>query len=173
MKPCVIWLTGLPSSGKTTLAGELGKAIRPSILLDGDRVREGLCKGLGFSDEGRAENIRRAAEVAVLACESGITPICSFVSPTIAARAAARGIVETWGFRFVEVFLDVPVFVCEARDPKGLWLKARSGLLPGLTGVGSPYERPKNPEILVPWVPLGEAEKLVLHSLELEPEYSI
>lgn len=147
----VLWFTGLSAAGKSTLANSLNplliaRGLRTAIL-DGDTLRSGLCRDLGFSEQDRDENVRRVAEVAALMAEAGLTVLVALISPTCAARHHARSIIGN--DRFVEVFVDVPLAVAEARDPKGLYRKARSGQLSGFTGVASPYEAPVCPELHV------------------------
>jgi len=148
-KPVTIWFTGLSGSGKSTLAYALEKRLtnegHACFVLDGDNIRQGLNKDLGFSPRDRAENIRRVAEVARLFNEAGMIVITSFISPYVKDRENARQIIGEE--RFIEVFLDVPLAVCEARDPKGLYAKARRGEILEFTGVSSPYEAPQNPEL--------------------------
>jgi bifunctional enzyme CysN/CysC len=148
-KGAVIWLTGLSGSGKSTIANEvvsrLAKAGRHAYVLDGDDLRTGLCADLGFSPEDRAENIRRAGEVAALFADAGIIVVTAFISPYAADRDRVRRRVPEG--RFLEVHLDVPVEACEARDPKGLYGKARAGLLRGFTGIDAPYEAPEAPDL--------------------------
>jgi adenylylsulfate kinase len=143
----VIWLTGLSGSGKSTIAAaverELFEASHFVVLLDGDNVRTGLCGDLGFSIEDRQENIRRIAETAKLFAAAGAQVLCSFVSPTRAIRAMARDIISQEDF--LEVFVNTPLAVCEARDVKGLYAKARAGEIKNFTGIDSPYEAPENP----------------------------
>ncbi len=150
-KGCTIWLTGLPSSGKSTTAFTLEhKLVRLgylSYVLDGDNVRHGLNKNLGFSAEDRAENIRRISEVTKLFADAGVISITSFISPYRADRNAARKLHETSNLTFIEVFIDTPVAICEERDPKGLYQKARKGEIKGFTGVDDPYESPLKPEL--------------------------
>lgn len=147
----IIWFTGLPSSGKTTLALHLKDALvrkgAKVYLLDGDVLRTGLNADLGFSQQDRAENIRRAAEVAKLFSKEGYTVLCTFISPFSEDRARARQIAgsET----FLEVFVACPPAVCEDRDVKGLYKKARAGLLKDFTGIDSPYEEPIQPDFVV------------------------
>lgn len=147
--PCCIWLTGLSSSGKSTIANalelELHRAGRHAFLLDGDNVRQGLNKDLGMSAEDRAENIRRAGEVAKLMVDAGLIVVTAFISPFRADRAQVR---EMFGAgEFIEVFLDTPLAECEKRDPKGLYKKAREGKVKDFTGIDSPYEAPQQAEI--------------------------
>lgn len=145
----VVWLTGLSGSGKSTLANALEKQLhalgRRTYILDGDNIRQGLNKDLGFTDADRVENIRRVAELARLMMDAGLIVITAFISPFRAEREMARGLIGAP--RFIEVFLDVPLSVCEQRDPKGLYKKARSGQLPNMTGINSGYEAPRRPEV--------------------------
>lgn len=150
--PKVIWFTGLSGSGKTTLAtlleGKLREHNFKTVMLDGDVIRKGLNKDLGFSDADRRENIRRIAEVSKLFIDSGTIVLSAFISPYEADRLNVREIIGSENM--IEVFVDCTVEVCEQRDTKGLYKKARSGELPNFTGIGSPYERPKNPAIVIP-----------------------
>lgn len=151
-KPCVVWLTGLPASGKSTIANELEyvlnkRFVAHTYLLDGDNIRSGLNRDLGFSKEDRAENIRRVAEVAKLFVDAGLIVTAAFISPYREDRAFARSLVAKE--EFVEVYVKCPLEVCEARDPKGLYKKARQGLIKNFTGIDDPYEEPENPEIVV------------------------
>jgi bifunctional enzyme CysN/CysC len=147
----VIWLTGLSGAGKSTLANLLEKKLHAqgvrTYLLDGDNVRHGLCKDLGFTAADRVENIRRVAEVARLMVDAGVVVITAFISPFRAERRMARDLLEA--SEFVEVFVDTPLAVAEERDPKGLYKKARRGELKNFTGIDSPYEPPEAPEIRV------------------------
>lgn len=148
-KPCVLWFTGLSGAGKSTVADLLEQMLhrfgRHTVLLDGDNMRHGLNRDLGFTDEDRVENIRRVAEVAKLMVEAGLIVLVSFISPFRSERQMARDLVGV--DEFVEIYVDTPLEVCEARDPKGLYKLARSGKLPNLTGIGSPYEPPERAEI--------------------------
>ncbi len=150
-KGCVIWLTGLSGSGKSTLASLLGDRLmrsgRHAYVLDGDNVRHGLNSDLGFSAEDRTENIRRIGEVAALFAHAGVITIAAFISPYITGRQAARKAVGEG--RFIEVFLDAPLAICEQRDPKGLYKKARAGEIAEFTGIDAPYERPAKPELVL------------------------
>lgn len=145
----VIWLTGLSGSGKTTIATELERQLfaagRHTYLLDGDILRHGLCSDLNFSAESRRENIRRAGEVAALFADAGVIAIAAFISPFRADRERARQAVPAG--RFIEVFVNAPLDVCEKRDVKGLYAKARAGQLKEFTGVSAPYEAPDRPEV--------------------------
>ena len=148
-RPCALWLTGLPAAGKTTLAGEIAGRLRslghPACILDGDDLRRGLNANLGFSEADREENVRRTAEVARLLLDSGIFVVAALISPFRAGRKQAR--VLAGAHRFVEVFVDAPLAVCQQRDPKKLYAKARAGEITGLTGIDAPYEAPRNPEL--------------------------
>ncbi|MGD0400877.1 MAG: adenylyl-sulfate kinase [Syntrophobacteraceae bacterium] len=150
---CTIWLTGLPSSGKSTTAfsleHELIKRRYLAYVLDGDNVRHGLNKNLGFSIEDRTENIRRIAEVAKLFADAGVIVMTSFISPYRRDRDLARNLHIETGLPFVEIYVDTPIEVCEARDPKGLYQKARRGELKGFTGIDDPYEPPLAPELIL------------------------
>ena len=152
-KGCTIWLTGLPSSGKSTLAFTLEHALvqrnRLAYVLDGDNIRHGLNKNLGFSAKDREENIRRIGEVAKLFADAGFITMTSFISPYRKDRDIARKIHDETGLFFMEVFVDAPVEVCEQRDPKGLYKKARAGELKNFTGVDDPYEAPYSPELII------------------------
>jgi len=147
----VIWLTGLSGAGKSTIARGLEKELfrlsMHTYVLDGDNLRHGLNANLGFAPEDRAENIRRVSEVAKLMADAGTVVITSFISPYRADRARARAIALQAGAEFVEIFVHAPLAVCEERDPKGLYKKARSGELRGFTGVDAPYEEPEQPEV--------------------------
>lgn len=148
-KPCVIWFTGLSGSGKSTIANALEVKLytlnHHSYLLDGDNVRMGLNKGLTFSDEDRVENIRRIGEVAKLFVDSGTIVLTAFISPFIKDRLLVKDLLAEG--EFVEVYVDTPLEVCESRDPKGLYKKARKGEIKDFTGISSPYEAPLIPNI--------------------------
>jgi bifunctional enzyme CysN/CysC len=148
-KPCVIWFTGLSGAGKSTIANLVEKRLhalgRHTYLLDGDNVRHGLSKDLGFTDADRVENIRRVAEVARLMVDAGLVVLVSFISPFRSERRMARALVGKG--EFIEVFVDTPLEVAESRDQKGLYRKARRGDLRNFTGVDSPYEVPEYPEL--------------------------
>ena len=147
----VIWMTGLSGAGKSTLAESLNEDILKrgyfTKMFDGDIIRTGLNKDLGFSMEDREENIRRIAEVSKLFIDSGLIVICSFISPTNEARQIAKDIIGE--DRFIELFVNCPLSVCEQRDPKGLYKKARQGLIKNFTGIDSIYEPPANPDLEV------------------------
>jgi bifunctional enzyme CysN/CysC len=150
-KACVLWFTGLSGAGKSTIANLLEKRLlalgRHTYLLDGDNVRHGLNKDLGFTEADRVENIRRVAEVARLMADAGLVVLVSFISPFRAERRMARGLLDEG--EFIEVFVDTPLAVAETRDPKGLYKKARRGELKNFTGVDSPYEPPEAPELRI------------------------
>jgi bifunctional enzyme CysN/CysC len=150
-QPRCIWLTGLPGAGKTTLANALEQRLRevgrPTCVLDGDSLRTGLCRDLGFSEADRIENIRRVAEVAKLMVDAGLTVMVALVSPFHAQRQIARQLLSDG--EFIEVFVDTPLEECERRDPKGMYAKARRGELKDFTGVGSRYERPEHPDVRI------------------------
>ncbi len=148
-KPCVLWFTGLSGSGKSTIANTLEKRLhslgRHTYMLDGDNVRHGLSKDLGFTDADRVENIRRVAETAKLFVDAGLIVMVSFISPFRSERRMARDLLG--GGEFIEIYVDTPLDVCEARDPKGLYRKARAGLIRNFTGIESVYEAPENAEL--------------------------
>lgn len=150
-KPCILWLTGLSGSGKSTIANALETKLyemgKHTYVLDGDNVRHGLNKDLGFSDSDRVENIRRIGEVSKLFVDAGLIVISAFISPFHSDRQIVRNLVESG--EFIEVFIDTPLEICEQRDPKGLYQKARKGEIPTFTGISSPYEIPNEPEIHV------------------------
>lgn len=147
--PCILWFTGLSGSGKSTVANAvenlLFKMNKHTYLLDGDNVRHGLNKGLGFSEEDRVENIRRVGEVAKLFCDSGLIVLTAFISPFEVDRNMVRKLTRPG--EFIEVFIDTPLSTCEQRDPKGLYKKARAGEIKDFTGIDSPYEVPSKPEV--------------------------
>jgi len=149
--PCVIWLTGLSGSGKSTIANALEAKLfalgKHTYLLDGDNIRHGLTRDLGFSDSDRIENIRRIGEVAKLFVDAGMIVITAFISPFQSERDRVRALVNEG--EFIEIFIDTPLEVCEQRDPKGLYQKARTGEIPHFTGISSPYEMPLFAEISI------------------------
>jgi adenylylsulfate kinase len=163
-----IWFTGLPSSGKSTIAFTLEHALvergHLAYVLDGDNIRHGLNKNLGFSPEDREENIRRIGEVAKLFADAGVLTCTSFISPYRADRDRARKLHQEAGLPFIEVFVRTPTELCEQRDPKGLYRKAKSGELKEFTGVSAPYEEPLNPELVLDTAELtpDQATQIVL-----------
>lgn len=150
-KPLLIWFTGLSASGKSTIAGLLEKSLQEqgvkTYLLDGDHVRGGLCKDLGFSEADRKENIRRVAEVCKLMCDAGLVVLTAFISPFRSDREAVRSSMQSG--EYFEVFVNTPLEICEARDPKGLYKRARAGAINNFTGISQPYEIPLSPELEV------------------------
>ncbi len=155
----VLWFTGLSGSGKSTVAGALEQALHQlgvsTYLLDGDNVRHGLCRDLGFNDADRRENIRRVGEVARLMVDAGLVVLTAFISPHRAERRMVRELLPEG--RFIEIYVDTPLRVCEARDPKGLYKKARAGELPNFTGIDSLYEAPERPDVHL------DGQQLVTH----------
>jgi adenylylsulfate kinase len=149
-----LWFTGLSGSGKSTIASAAERALLErgvlAYRLDGDNVRHGLNANLGFSPEDRQENIRRIGEVAKLFADAGVIALTSFISPYRADRDRVRALHAASGLAFFEVFVDTPIEVCESRDPKGLYKKARAGQIKGFTGIDDPYEPPTSPEITLP-----------------------
>lgn len=149
----VVWFTGLSGSGKSTVAVEVEQRLvstgRAAYLLDGDNLRHGLNDDLGFSAADRDENVRRVGEVATLFADAGLVALVPLVSPYRAARDAVRERVISTGLTFLEVFVDTPLEVCESRDPKGLYARARAGELTGMTGIDDPYEPPSDPELVL------------------------
>ena len=150
-KPKLIWFTGLSGSGKSTLAVQLEAALHSkgykTYLLDGDNIRSGLNKDLSFTDEARVENIRRISEVCKLFLDAGVVLLSAFISPFQADRDQVRSIVGE--DNYIEVFVDAPLEVCEQRDVKGLYKKARAGEVKNFTGISSPYEKPSNPDVVI------------------------
>lgn len=150
-KGATVWLTGLSGSGKSTVAvaleGLLVAAGQPAYRLDGDNLRHGLNADLGFSADDRDENVRRAGEVALLLADAGVVALVPLISPYRAGRDRARAAHDAAGVPFVEVFVDTPIELCEQRDPKGLYAKARAGEITGFTGIDDPYEAPAAPEL--------------------------
>jgi adenylyl-sulfate kinase len=173
--PRVIWFTGLSGSGKSTLAVQLEAQLHglgfKTYLLDGDNIRMGLNKDLTFSDEGRVENIRRIGEVSKLMVDAGLVVLSAFISPFEADREQVKNIVGSENY--IEVFVDTPLEVCEQRDVKGLYKKARAGEVKNFTGIDSPYEQPRNPDIAIKTNELtleqsvGELMKIVVPKIKL------
>jgi bifunctional enzyme CysN/CysC len=170
-KPVVLWFTGLSGSGKSTIANLVEKSLaaegKHTYLLDGDNVRHGLNKDLGFTDADRVENIRRVGEAARLFVDAGLIVLVSFISPFRSERRMARDLVG--GDEFIELFVDTPIEVCMQRDPKGLYEKARAGAIKNFTGIDSPYEAPENPELVIETVtaePDAHAQAIVAHLRE-------
>ncbi len=151
-KPAVLWFTGLSGAGKSTVAGALENRLAElgyhTYLLDGDNVRHGLCSDLGFSEQDRRENIRRIGELAKLMADAGLIVLSAFISPHRAERQLVRDLVPEG--EFIEVFVNASLDVCESRDPKGLYKKARAGEISNFTGIDSEYQAPANPEIDLP-----------------------
>jgi bifunctional enzyme CysN/CysC len=167
-----VWLTGLSGSGKSTIASATVVALTArgvlAYTLDGDNLRHGLNGDLGFTTADRVENVRRVAEVACLCADAGLVALVPVISPYRSGRAHARAIHDTNGLVFLEVFVDAPLAVCEARDPKGLYQRARAGELRGLTGVDDPYELPERPELVLATAELSPpaAAAMILEALE-------
>lgn len=170
VKGATLWFTGLSGSGKSTIASALEQVLVSngvnSYRLDGDNVRHGLNKNLGFSAEDRAENIRRIGEVAKLFADSGCVALTSFISPYRADRDLCRTLHDEGKLPFIEVYVDTPLDVCESRDPKGLYKKARAGEIKGFTGIDDPYEAPENPELVLKTAD-NSVEQCVQQCLEL------
>jgi bifunctional enzyme CysN/CysC len=167
-KPMVLWFTGLSGSGKSTIAKLVEQALhaegRHTYSLDGDNLRHGLNRDLGFTDQDRVENIRRVGEVAKLFVDAGLIVLCSFISPFRAERRMVRELMQQG--EFVEVFVDTPIEECIKRDPKGLYAKAMRGAIQNFTGVSSPYEAPEAPEIRLDTMgrtPAEAAEVVLAH----------
>jgi adenylylsulfate kinase len=169
-RSAILWFTGLSGSGKSTLANAVNAALFErglgTYVLDGDNVRHGLCKDLGFSDADREENIRRIGEIAKLFLDAGVIVLTAFVSPFRADRDKARDLVEAGDF--FEIFCAADLDVCESRDPKGLYAKARSGTIKEFTGISSPYEAPDTPELKIDTgaQDLAESVNVVIKALQ-------
>ncbi len=169
-RPCLLWFTGLSGSGKSTIAGAvesmLAERLQHTYLMDGDNVRHRLCGDLGFSEEDRIENIRRVGEVAHLMVDSGLIVLTAFISPFKSNREMVRKMLSDG--EFIEVHIDTPIDVCETRDPKGLYKKARAGQIKDFTGIDSPYEAPDAAEIRIKNynISIQEAAKQVIDYLD-------
>ncbi len=165
-KGATLWFTGLSGSGKSTVAVALEGVLHDmgylSYRLDGDNVRLGINKNLGFSAEDRTENIRRIGEISKLFVDAGVIALSSFISPYRADRDTVRELHDQAGMDFIEVFVDVPLEVAEDRDPKGLYKKARAGEIKGFTGIDDPYESPLNPEIVLNSATMSLEEEVIL-----------
>jgi adenylylsulfate kinase len=159
---CTLWFTGLPAAGKSTTAylleNELMRRGHLAYVLDGDNIRKGLNNNLGFSLEDRRENIRRTGEVARLFADAGVIVMTSFISPYKKDRDSARQLHLNAKLGFIEIFIDTPLAICEERDPKGLYKKARLGQLKNFTGIDAPYELPVNPELVMKTLEKGPKE---------------
>ena len=153
VRGATVWLTGLSGSGKSTIAAALERLLvnsgQPAYRLDGDNLRQGINGDLGFSAEDRTENIRRVGQIARLFADAGVVALVPVISPYRADRDAARAVHEAAGLPFIEIFVDTPLEVCERRDPKGLYVKARAGEIKGFTGIDDPYEAPESPELVI------------------------
>ncbi len=159
-RPCILWFTGLSGSGKSTISGAVEQKLFElgyhTYLLDGDNVRHGLNKDLAFSDGDRVENIRRVGELSKLMIDAGLLVMTAFISPFTADREMVRNLVQQ--HEFIEIYMDTPLKVCEQRDPKGLYKKARNGEIKNFTGISSDYESPELPEIVISTVELSIEE---------------
>lgn len=167
MKTATVWFTGLPCSGKTTLAqaltAELRKQGEAVVVIDGDDVRRSLSKDLGFDLAARAENVRRCGAVAELITRSGVFAVAALISPIAAAREEVRAYHSAQGQRFFEIYMSAPLSVCEARDVKGLYARARAGLARDVTGIDSPFEPPTAPDLIIqPDQPIATSVSLLL-----------
>ena len=168
-RPVIAWLTGLSGAGKSSVANAVDRALteadRSSMVLDGDNLRHGLSRDLGFTAADRAENIRRTAETARLMADAGLVVIVSLISPFRAERQAAR--VIAGDITFLEVFIDTPLAICEARDPKGLYDRARAGVISNFTGISAPYERPTAPDLTLatPGLAVADTARPLLDAL--------
>jgi adenylyl-sulfate kinase len=169
MRGATVWFTGLPGSGKSTLATAVEARLTdigaPAYVLDGDNLRHGLNGDLGFGSEARAENVRRTAHVSMLFADAGLVALVSLVSPYAEDRALARALHEKSGLPFVEAYVNAPATVCEQRDPKGLYARARRGEISGFTGVDAPYEPPRNAEVELGVAPLADGVDAVMAAL--------
>jgi adenylyl-sulfate kinase len=169
MRGATVWFTGLPSSGKSTLAAAVEERLVddgvPAYVLDGDNLRHGLNGDLGFDEDSRAENVRRTAQVARLFADAGVVALVSLVSPYAADRELARRLHDEGELPFLEVFVNSPLALCERRDPKGLYARARRGDISGFTGLDDPYEVPMDPEVEVSPGPLSDGVDAVVAAL--------
>ncbi|EEU8400271.1 adenylyl-sulfate kinase [Campylobacter lari] len=167
-KPYVLWFSGLSGSGKSTLANAVEKKLFEqgfhTYLLDGDNIRHGLNKDLGFDEASRVENIRRIGEVCKLFVDAGMIVLCAFISPFEKDRKLIKDLLDE--DEYIEIFVDTPLEVCEKRDPKGLYKKARNGEIKNFTGIDSPYEKPKNPRIHITKEDLNENVDMILRFLD-------
>ena len=173
-KPKLIWFTGLSGSGKSTLAVQLEAALHAqgfkTYLLDGDNIRSGLNKDLTFTDDARIENIRRISEVCRLFLDAGVVLLSAFISPFQADRDQVRSIVGSENY--IEIFVDAPLEVCEQRDVKGLYKRARAGEVKNFTGISSPYEKPSAPDVVITTDKMSVEESLALLLREIVPRIS-
>ncbi len=173
LRGATVWFTGLSGSGKSTIANAVAERLldagRPAYLLDGDNVRHGLNADLGFSGADRTENVRRIGEVARLMADAGLVVLVPVISPYRVDRDRVRAAHEVAGLALVEVFVDTPLELCEQRDPKGLYAKARAGELTGMTGIDDPYEPPESPELRLTPQPLAEQVTAVLAAIPALP----
>lgn len=174
-KPKLIWFTGLSGSGKSTLAVQLEAVLHAqgfkTYLLDGDNIRSGLNKDLAFTDEARVENIRRISEVCKLFLDAGVVLLSAFISPFQADREQVKSIVGNKNY--IEVFVDAPLEVCEQRDVKGLYKKARAGEVQNFTGISSPYEKPANPDLVIATHKMSVEESIDLLVKEITPKIRV
>jgi adenylyl-sulfate kinase len=161
-----VWFTGLSGSGKSSIANAVAERLleigRPAYVLDGDNLRHGLNADLGFSAADRAENVRRVGEVARLMADAGLVVLVPVISPYRADRDRVRTAHDVAGLRFVEIFVDTPLELCEQRDPKGLYAKARAGEVTGMTGIDDPYQPPRSPELVVTPADLADQVNVVV-----------
>jgi len=174
-QPKLIWFTGLSGSGKSTLAVQLEAQLQSkgykTYLLDGDNIRMGLNKDLSFTDADRVENIRRIGEVSALLLDAGLVVLSAFISPFQADRDQVKNIVGQGNY--IEIFVDTPIEICEQRDVKGLYKKARAGEVKNFTGIDSPYEKPKSPDITIPTHQVGIDESIELLLKLIEPKINL
>jgi bifunctional enzyme CysN/CysC len=165
-----VWLTGLPAAGKTTLSIAIERELltrgHHAYKLDGDEIRRELCRDLGFDRASRAENVRRVAHIARMLADAGVITVVALISPYAEDRQRARELHEELSIPFIEVFIDTPLDVCETRDPKGLYARARRGEISGLTGIGGAYERPEHPDVRLVAGPIHVSVERVLAAME-------